>query len=159
MATDVNLLAALLTHLTLPPRLPPGKDIDDSILAPALTDLALHGLTNLKKLAGEEFSFKYDVICASLKASRSLQTAEGFNKSTLLHQFGVLQNETSDAFLLLHVPAQNAGLLLWKSAEQVICNLFTSLLISIKANSEIVLCLRPSKLRQQRNMSSPHNVY
>lgn len=114
MATDVNLLTALLTHLTLPPRLPPGKDIDDAVLAPALADLALQGVSNLKKLVGDELSSSYNIIDATLEASRSLQCGEGLDKSKLLRQFEVLQETSLSAFLFVQVPAQNAGLLIWK---------------------------------------------
>lgn len=117
MASGVSLLQALLSHLTLPPRLPQGEDLPDSKLAPEITRLVLKGLKHLRELTGGAYADEYDNVRRSLLASLSLQGENGCDKAGLLKQFAALQEATSAAFFFLHIPAQNAGLLIWKKQE------------------------------------------
>jgi hypothetical protein len=117
MAIDVTLLQALLTHLTLPPRIREDLDVADRVLAPELTKLAIASFRRLQKLTDGDFDTEYDNVCMNLSASLSLQGDSGYDEAALLQQFATIRNATSIAFLIVHVPAQNAALLIWKAAE------------------------------------------
>jgi hypothetical protein len=117
MAFDMSLIEALFTHVTLPPRLPSGEDVNDERLAPQLMGLLSETVHRTKKLVGHDFQLQYEKIIASLQASQSLLAPKGLSQDMLRKQFEALQNDDSTAFLFLHIPAQNAGLLIWRQTK------------------------------------------
>lgn len=118
MASDSKLLCALLSHLTLPPRLPPGHDVDDAVLGPALIDLATRSVRILQKLI-LPLGKRYGSVLEALSVARALQSCGTLSKAALLEQFESLANDSSNVFLFFAIPAQNAGPLIWKRHECV----------------------------------------
>jgi hypothetical protein len=103
-------LEALFNHLALPPRLP-GKEDNIAIVENALLDHLLSTATYLQKRFYSHFQSSYDAVQKSLEACQSIHVNRHLDRQALSNSLASLQ---SPNVLILHIPEQNAGLLIWR---------------------------------------------
>ncbi|PVH96294.1 hypothetical protein DM02DRAFT_687922 [Periconia macrospinosa] len=113
MVDSDSVLRSLYYHLVLPPR-QPGRE-DDWTLQPRLVKELLRRVQEaaeeLKNHAPAQCANKYDEIIASLLTSKAVNTAHASQQQHLQTAF---KDFRLPCPLTIHIPQQNAGLLVWR---------------------------------------------
>ncbi|TVY40662.1 hypothetical protein LSUB1_G002308 [Lachnellula subtilissima] len=108
--STATMLESLVHHIALPPQLPQQQERMSTLskIQDALLDHLLAATNILKAL---HLGTTWDCIHRSIQTSRIINSGGSINKTALLAAFRELENGSDEA-LILHVPEQNAAILI-----------------------------------------------
>ncbi len=119
-ATDVT--ESLIHHVALPPRLPGRREGRIDRLELALINRLLDATRTLCSVSDETLYRHWDSTRRTLQVCKELNAGGKLSKFTLVTEFRTLGHSE---ILILHITEQNAGLLVRRSEELVICHLLS----------------------------------
>jgi hypothetical protein len=111
MSDSDPLLEAIVNHIILPPRLPGQQDREIKEVDRHLTILLLEATRHLRALTTDKSPQALDDIELSLESCCEINEDGRLTETSLLNAFRGLHGKHG---LILHIAAQNAGLLVYR---------------------------------------------
>ncbi|OJD31253.1 p-loop containing nucleoside triphosphate hydrolase [Diplodia corticola] len=109
MSSAAHLLEAQFNHIVLPAQLPSIRDEDLTHIQTAITDRLIGACRLLRESTTVNDYFDWDNLTRALNAVKTLNFNSKIDKQPLIQELRELK---PDAFLILHIGEQNAGLLI-----------------------------------------------
>lgn len=107
-------LESVFNHIALPPKLPGEQDSRIDEIETALTARLLDAVGILQGLLSDEYIPTWDHIRRSLEIASIVNQDGRLNRTSLVDAFSKLKEKQG---LILHVAAQNAGLLIRREVK------------------------------------------
>jgi hypothetical protein len=108
-----SLLASVVHHIILPPKIPPQEDLDHP-LSEVLAKRVIAAAETLRNHAGSDHVSHWESFVSSLKASLAIHTEGQIDGETLHDRFREL---SCSRILILHVACQNAGIVVYRKSK------------------------------------------
>jgi len=112
--SSAPLLLDIVNHVVLPPKLPHQTDANPDLVEAALASRLRDAAASLKELTTGKLSEEWQRVYAILQSATTLNAAHRLDSTSLLPAFQSLQ---PGFLLILHIPEQNAGLLIHRQDE------------------------------------------
>ena len=108
------LLLDIVNHVLLPPKLPDETDAQPELVEAALSSRLSDAAAALQKLTTEKLADEWQRVYSILQTATTLNAAHRLDSTSLIPAFESLQ---PGFLLILHIPEQNAGLLIHRQDE------------------------------------------
>lgn len=131
-ATDM--MKSLIHHVALPPQLPGRREARLDRIELALINRLLDATRTLCSVSDGDLYRHWDSTRRTLQVCKELNAGGKLSKSSLITEFRALS--VGDV-LILHVTEQNAGLLVRRTKESVICRLQSIKLLALYADQHV----------------------
>lgn len=113
-ASSTSILEAVFHHVALPPRLPHEADLRLDMTQKDLAQLLLKASITLRDGSLAKFGKQWDAVRRAIQTCKTLNVDAKLTKESLLL---ALRELTGSDILILHIPEQNAALLIRLSKE------------------------------------------
>ena len=115
-----EMLLSVINHVVLPPRIPSRED-HDSVVNQELVRRLIQAAQSIRDHASSECRLEWEQLLLGLKASQALNSEDHLDRGVMLDRLRALSSGT---FLILHVPNQNAGILIYRQAWSIVARAF-----------------------------------